>query len=159
MQPQIKTTSQKKLIGRKVIMSMAENKTAQLWQSFMPQIKNIKNRVNNELISMEIYNSDYFKKFNPAQTFEKWAVTEVSDISEIPDGMESFIIEEGLYAMFIYKGTANNAADFFKRIFNDILPSSGFDVDNRPHFAVMGDKYKNNDPESEEEIWIPVRNK
>jgi predicted transcriptional regulator YdeE len=32
-------------------------------------------------------------------------------------------------------------------------------IDNRPHFEVLGDKYKNNDPSSEEEIWIPIRKK
>jgi predicted transcriptional regulator YdeE len=29
--------------------------------------------------------------------------------------------------------------------------------DDRPHFEVLGKNYKNNDPVSEEEIWIPVR--
>jgi len=32
-------------------------------------------------------------------------------------------------------------------------------LDNRPHFEVLGEKYKNGDPESEEEIWIPVKEK
>jgi AraC family transcriptional regulator len=39
----------------------------------------------------------------------------------------------------------------------DWLPDSGFELDNRPHFAVMGEKYKRDDDASEEEIWIPVR--
>jgi hypothetical protein len=28
-----------------------------------------------------------------------------------------------------------------------------------PHFEVLGDKYKNNDPSSEEEVWIPIKPK
>jgi len=32
-------------------------------------------------------------------------------------------------------------------------------LDDRPHFEVLGDKYKNADPDSEEEIWIPIRTK
>jgi AraC family transcriptional regulator len=35
------------------------------------------------------------------------------------------------------------------------LPGSEYFLDNRPHFEVLGDKYKNNDPTSEEEIWKP----
>ena len=42
-------------------------------------------------------------------------------------------------------------------IFNDWLPSSKYVLDTRPHFAVMGSKYRNNDPDSEEELWIPVK--
>ncbi|MEN9524835.1 MAG: hypothetical protein RLZZ256_219, partial [Bacteroidota bacterium] len=30
-------------------------------------------------------------------------------------------------------------------------------LDERPHVEVMGSKYKNNDPASEEDIWIPIR--
>jgi AraC family transcriptional regulator len=29
-------------------------------------------------------------------------------------------------------------------------------LDDRPHFEVLGEKYKNNDPTSEKEIWIPI---
>jgi AraC family transcriptional regulator len=39
------------------------------------------------------------------------------------------------------------------------LPSSDYVLDNRPHFEILGEKYKINDPESEEKIWIPVRKK
>jgi hypothetical protein len=30
-------------------------------------------------------------------------------------------------------------------------------LDDRPHFEVLGSKYRNNDPESEEETWIPTK--
>jgi AraC family transcriptional regulator len=32
-------------------------------------------------------------------------------------------------------------------------------LDDRPHFEILGDKYKNGDPDSEEEIWIPIKQK
>jgi AraC family transcriptional regulator len=31
-----------------------------------------------------------------------------------------------------------------------------FEVDDRPHFEILGIRYRNNDPNSEEEIWIPI---
>jgi AraC family transcriptional regulator len=31
--------------------------------------------------------------------------------------------------------------------------------DDRPHFEILGDKYKNDHPDSEEEIWILCREK
>lgn len=47
----------------------------------------------------------------------------------------------------------------FQYIFGTWLPASGYYLDNRPHFEILGHKYKNNDPDSEEEIWIPVKPK
>lgn len=81
---------------------------------------------------------------------------EVRDYNEIPDGMEPFELPGGLYAVFDYKGSSSDPR-IFQYIFSEWLPNSEYQLDNRPHFEVLGEKYKNNDPESKEEIWIPVR--
>jgi AraC family transcriptional regulator len=39
------------------------------------------------------------------------------------------------------------------------LPNSAYALDDRPHFEALGEQYKNNDPNSEEEIWIPIKPK
>lgn len=57
----------------------------------------------------------------------------------------------------VFKGTTADAPAFYNAIFTQWLPANAYMVDDRPHFAVMGAKYKHNDPESEEEIWIPVK--
>jgi AraC family transcriptional regulator len=72
--------------------------------------------------------------------------------------METFVLSGGEYAVFDYKGSSNDSS-IFQYIFMNWLPNSGYNLDNRPHFEVLGEKYKNNDPTSEEEIWIPIRNK
>jgi AraC family transcriptional regulator len=36
------------------------------------------------------------------------------------------------------------------------MPTSKFKIDDRPHFEVLGKKYRNDDKDSEEEIWIPI---
>jgi AraC family transcriptional regulator len=64
----------------------------------------------------------------------------------------------GLYAVFDYKGLSTDNS-IFQFIFGTWLPSSEYDLDDRPHFEVLGNKYKNNDPTSEEEIWIPIKMK
>ena len=38
-------------------------------------------------------------------------------------------------------------------------PNSDYKPDDRPHFELLGAKYKNDDPDSEEEIWIPIKRK
>ncbi|MBX9851592.1 MAG: GyrI-like domain-containing protein [Cytophagaceae bacterium] len=158
MQPKIKTSIEKKLIGKKIKMSLSDNKTGELWRSFMPSRREIKNNLTTELISMSIYDPLYFKNFNPAAEFEKWAAVEVKDFSIVPEGMETYTLPPGLYAVFFYKGL-NTDHSIYQYIFSTWLPASVYLLDDRPHFEILGEKYKNNDPESEEEIWMPVRNK
>lgn len=81
---------------------------------------------------------------------------EVNNFDCVPDEMESFVLPGGQYAVFHYKGPGNEPK-IFEHIFTKWLSDSGYLLDNRPHFEVLGDKYKNNDPDSEEDIWVPVR--
>lgn len=158
MIPVIKNTYERKLLGKRVNMSLAENKTPELWRSFMPVRNRIANTISSDLISMSVYPAGYFSDFNPAKMFDKWAAVEVSDFDDIPEGLETFILPAGLYAVFDYKGLSSDP-QIFQYIFGSWLPGSDYNLDNRPHFEILGEKYKNNDPDSEEEIWIPVSKK
>lgn len=122
----------------------------------MPRRKEIDNAVGTDLISMQVYNGVLqADKLGPHHTFDKWAAIEVTDHDNIPVGMEPFTIPEGLYAVFHYKGASTDTS-IFQYIFSTWLPSSPYRLDDRPHFEVLGKKYKNNDPSSEEDIWIPI---
>lgn len=156
VQPQLKTAKDKTLVGKKIIMSFSNDKTAELWKSFMQNRSNICNTLSNDLVSMAVYNPDHFSNFNPMDTFEKWACVEVSSIENIPDGMISFTLPGGLYAVFHYQGLSTDHR-IFEYIFKDWIPKSIYTLDDRPHFEILGDRYKNNDPASEEEIWIPIK--
>lgn len=155
MNPRIESLKEKKLIGIHLKMSLTNNKTGQLWGRFGPKIKEIKNRVNEDKISMQIYDAFYYKNFNPENEFEKWATVEVEDFNNIPNGLTSFTLEKGMYAVFDYKGSSADPS-IFQYIFWQWLPNSPYLIDDRPHFEVLGKNYKNNDPNSEEEIWIPI---
>lgn len=158
MKPRIEILKEKRLIGTRLAMSLANNKTGELWRSFIPRRKEIANSISNDLISMQIYNANYFLEFNSANEFEKWATIEVTNFYNLPEDMETFILTGGLYAVFDYKGSSTDSS-VFQYIFGSWLPNSDYLLDNRPHFEVLGAKYKNADPESEEEIWIPIRPK
>ena len=153
--PRIETSPERRLVGKSLIMSFANYKVGELWRSFRPRRNEITNATSSEFISMVIYSPEQFVNFKPTNEFEKWAAVEVSGFDIIPDGMETFVIPAGLYAVFDYKGLSTDNT-IFQYIFGTWLPTSGYALDNRPHFEVMGDRYKNNDPSSEEEIWIPI---
>lgn len=158
MLPRIEILHKKKLIGKRINMSIANNKTYELWHSFMPRRKEIVNIIGTDLYSIKVYESTYFNNFNPNNEFEKWAAIEVEDFNTVPIDMNCITLTGGLYAVFDYKGSSADAS-IFEYIFAEWLPNSEFILDNKPHFEVLGSKYKNNDIESEEEIWIPVKQK
>lgn len=144
-------------MGKKMRMSFSDNKTFELWRSFMPRRNEIKNAVGTELYSVEVYRPGYFDDFNPDQLFEKWAAMEVEDFGAVPNGMETLTTPEGLYAVFVHRGPASEGSKTYQYIFRTWLPNSDYVPDERPHFAIMGEKYKQDDPNSEEELWIPVK--
>ncbi len=157
--PKIGTSAEKKFVGMRIIMSFSNNKTFELWRSFMPRRKEIQNSIGTELYSIEIFTPTFFSNFNPNAEFEKWAAVEVRDFQIIPGEMETMISPEGLYAVFLHNGPASTGSRTYKYIFTTWLPNSDFLLDDRPHFAIMGEKYKDEDQNSEEEILIPIKHK
>jgi AraC family transcriptional regulator len=159
LQPTIKTLSEKRFVGKHLTMTFSNNQTFKLWQSFMPRRREITNNLTTELFSIQVYPPTFdFTFFNPNTEFEKWAAIEVADFYTVPNEMETYSLSGGLYAVFFYKGL-NTDTKLFQYIFGTWLPCSNYLIDNRPHFEIIGEKYKNNDSTSEEEIWIPIKPK
>ena len=139
-EPKIKTLETQKLVGKRMKMSITLDKTEELWRSFMPHRNSIPNRASDDFISMQVYPTSYFNGFSPAKEFEKWAAVAVSDIVQIPEGMEVFDLEGGQYAVFHHKGISSDGS-IFQYIFGEWLPQSEYNLDDRPHFEILGQNY------------------
>lgn len=159
MIPRTEIINEKKLVGKRMTMSYANYRIGELWGSFMPRRKEITNTLTNDLISLVVYAPNHFIDFKPTNQFERWATVEVENFNNVPDELETYNLSSGLYAVFNYKGMSSGAAAFFQYIYSEWVPNSEFILDDRAHFEVLGEKYKNNDPSSEEEIWIPIKAK
>jgi AraC family transcriptional regulator len=153
----IDSLKEKKLIGKNLSMSLAENKTFELWQSFMQNRKFITNNIGSDLYSIQVYDNLFFEDFSPTNSFIKWAATEVENYNSIPDTMNEFTLPEGIYAVFLHKGIPSDFPATANYIFNNWMPASDYELDNRPHFEILGEKYLNNNSASEEEVWIPIK--
>ena len=156
MQPRILIIGEMNLVGKRMKMSLTKDKTGELWKSFMLSRKEITKNLTSELISLQVYKPSHFIKFNPDNEFEKWATVEVTNFDDVPNGMETFTLKGGQYAIFIHQGSSDDHSTF-EHIFSTWLPNSDYLIDDRPHFEILGDKYKNRDSESEEQIWIPIK--
>lgn len=156
LNPKIITLPEIKLVGKRRSMSLVTNQTQALWQDFMPYRNEIINRIGNDFYSIQNYTTDYFENFTLEKTFEKWAAVQVSDFESLPHAMESLVIPTGLYAVFEHKGIKTT---IFEQIFTKWLPNSNYHLAQRPHFEVLSKKYNKNDPNSGEQIWIPISTK
>ena len=160
MQPLITTLPDTPIVGHHMAMSLTEDRTPELWKGFAPRIREIHNRVNKDRISLKIFPVQPGKPgFSPQINYHKWAAVQVSDLNAIPEGMDSLMIPQGQYAVFLHKGPASTFGQTINYIFADWLPVSDYELDDRPHFEVMGEGYRLDDPNAEETIWIPVKQK
>lgn len=153
----IRNMEPKLLAGFRVSMSFAMNRTGELWKKFMQQRAKIAHGIGTDRYSVQVYQENFFDGLDETTLFEKWAAVEVSDDANLPADLEILHLPGGLHAVFHYKGSSANGDDVFRYIFTEWIPASGYALDHRPHFEVLGDQYRNGDDQSEEEIWIPVR--
>lgn len=155
---EIKKLQAKKLIGFATKTTLANDHTVSIWKQLLPRLKEVKNLVSADLFSVQVYDFSSFNNFTTTTEFTKYALVEVKNYDFIPEHFLQFEIPSGKYAVFLHKGTSEEFYKTTQYIFGEWLPSSGYELDDRPHFAIMSDNYYGHEnPESEEEIWIPIK--
>ena len=131
--PEIRFTEPFTLVGMNRSMSVLNMPIADLWRAFGSRKHEISNVSDQDSYSIEVYPGlDYFRQFSPANEFQKWAAVRVNSVDNVPDGMEVLEVPEGKYAVFIYKGRSSEAGKFFQELYNNLLPSSEFQLDGHP---------------------------
>lgn len=160
MNYRFETIAEKHLVGFSDRFSMSNQRIPQLWQKLMPRRGEISGALSTDFFSVEEYDDlSFFEAFNPTKEFKKWAAVEVNASADQSSDFERLHIPAGDYVVFTYVGLPSEAFKAYSYIFQSWIPLSEFDVDLRPHFALMGTKYKMNDSSSEEDIWIPIKKK
>lgn len=137
-------------------MSRLADRTVELWRSFGPRIREIPNRVSGDRLSMQVYADHAEQVLDPAAPFVKWAVVEVSDDGRVPEGLSTYDLAGGHYAVFRHQGPASDVSTFL-RIHAEWLPASPWALDHREHFEVLPPGYDPTAADAEEFFWIPVR--
>jgi len=155
-EPRIEYLDKIQLIGLSIETSLVENKTYELWRNFKMTLKEIDELEAKTFYSVQKYSPDFPKAFSPSSKFRKWASIENIQKKEIPKTFDTIEIG-GLFAVFIHKGTTATFHLTTQYIFGVWLPSSTYELENNYHFELMDSKYDPNDPETSEEVWIPVK--
>jgi AraC family transcriptional regulator len=143
------------LCGIKIPMELRSFNPERAWALLMPQLHKVTTRTSEDLISLRDF--DVVPVFGPEAnpSFSYWAAVEVTRENIHFEQLE---IPKGTYAVFNYKGLSTDHS-IWRYIYGTWMASSPYTLDNRPHFERLGARYKNNDPSSEEEIWIPITEK
>ena len=72
---------------------------------------------------MQVYPLTFDFTFNhTAYEIDKWAALEVVNFDDVPQGMETFMLEGGLYAVFDYQGLST-AQEYFNTFLGSGLRS------------------------------------
>ena len=161
MEAEIRTISNKFLVGMYKEMSPADNTTPELWQNFMPRRTEIQHLIPNIYFAIQEYSEVLdFKDFQANNNFKMWAAVEVSKLTDLPRAMACLTLPAGKYAVFIHKGPVRTFHKTSQYIYGQWIPGSDYILDHRPHFEIMTEEYLGPDhPESEEEVWIPIKPK
>jgi len=138
-------------------MSLANNRIAELWRTFMPRRGEVAQRINGNVVSLQVYPPDYFAAFNPATPFEKWALVEVARVEALPAGMKPFVLPAGAYAVFHYQGPGGD-----RPCINTTSSAPGFLPRATPSTTAHTSKYWEAHTNTttllrKKEIWIPLR--
>ncbi|MDX5319817.1 MAG: GyrI-like domain-containing protein, partial [Bacteroidota bacterium] len=155
----IETHQEVHLAGFHCMMSLLRNQTSKLWQQLMPLRQELSGKPSPKLYSLEIYPSHYFTAFDPDTCFLKWACVPIQPGKNLDDEIKEMILQEGLYAVFLHQGPASAGEKTYRYIHETWLPESAYTLDERPHMSIMDERYKGEDENSEEEIWIPIKHK
>ncbi|HED09296.1 MAG TPA: AraC family transcriptional regulator [Caldithrix abyssi] len=158
--PEIREAGERKLLGLRMVSTVSDNRTFELWSRFRPRVREIRHRKGDRFYSVQHFPDNFsLSTFSGETRFDKWAAVEVTDHRDVPEGMETLILPAGQYAVFIHRGAAREFHRTFQYIFGHWLPYSGYDLDARPQFEIMEADYRPDDPGTEEQVWIPVRPK
>lgn len=147
----------KTMMGHMTETCFAEDKTSQLWRGFKPQVSRIPQRRNQSTVSLQVYPSGFFRNVDPRRLFQKWALAEVEENAPCPEGLQTLTLSSGRYAVFHYRGPVSEAPGLFSYLLTDWMKDSPFDLDERPHFEILGPDYNALAEESEELIYIPIK--
>ena len=158
LSPEIITLPTTLLAGQSVETTMATQipATIALWKQFAPRKKEISQAVN----PAESYSlAQYLEPPKPdgSNKLIKWAAIAISASDNLPEGLQTLIIEEGLYAKFTFKGLGTTFPAVIQSFHTEWLPNSDFILRPGLHFELLDHRYLGLDnPESQEDIYIPV---
>lgn len=155
MEPKIITRPAVKLVGISQQYDNADLSLPKLWSGFRPYREQITNRISEQ--SFGIYEA--YEEQGEEVRFSYVCCAQVSDFSQVPDGMITRELPEQLYAQFTHRGSISNLDKTLKYIWGSWLPKSDYEYVEKPDFELYPAGYNVMDDNSEMTLHIPIKKK
>jgi AraC family transcriptional regulator len=148
------------LIGLSTTLTLHTFNPSVVWREFRQQFREMEDGYDGHLYNVKVLPpSCSLSELTPAKEFTLWAAREFNPPHAYPANWKTLLIPKGEYAVFNYKGNAANFASFYRNLILHEIPFAGLECDARPAFERFLPGYDPTDDQSEEEVWIPVKNR
>jgi len=143
------------VVGIQTLFTMRCNLITVLWERFAPRMHEIKD-VAREGVALEVSYDMQGKA--EEETFFVLTGLIVNSVRDVPEGMTYKHIPAHKYALFTHYGPISRIYDTYDRIYNKLLPSSAYEVDDKACTIEWYDeRFKMDSPGSEYDIYVPVK--
>jgi AraC family transcriptional regulator len=148
-----------KIIGMATKTSLINNSIPKLWNAFLKHKDKIQNKTHPEIIIGAGYKANNFNSFDFHEntTFQYVVGKKITDIINIPEGMELIKIPTCKYAVFRHKGKFDKFGLSYVYIYGSWFPKSGYKVSNSPDLEWYDNRFLGaDDDNSEIDIYISI---
>lgn len=159
VKPRIEILDDLRVCGMACTSKNMHGEIPALWDRFIPRMHEIKSNVMFgrtfgvcEALEENIEDVDLD---NPGE-FGYLAGVQITDDSDIPNGMEVWDVPHKKYAVFTHRGTVHTLGDTYKMIYAKWIPESGYKIVFTYDFEVYGPDYNPTDPNAVMEIYLPI---
>lgn len=158
-EPTFRTKEAFKVVGIERYTDKGLPAIREAWDAIGPRYQEIKHIATPPIAyGVEDYKRDFDMNAGGFPKYYYLAGFEVTDLADIPDGMTGREIPASTnFAVFDYSGPMANLHEFFKYIYGEWMPASGYKMDNSLAFDFERYPEKMTDPQNMRvEIWVPV---
>ena len=149
MEPKIVSRPAFTVVGMKYRGKNENNEIAQMWQAFGPRMGEVQHKVAPQIAYGVCSTFD-----EQSGEFDYVAGFEVDSTAGILEGMVSWEVPEGKYAVFTC--TLTTIGEAYKYAFETWLPQSGHQRADRPDFELYDEEFDPSVPDSEMFVYIPI---
>ena len=150
MEPRIVERAAFTVVGMMVRGKAGSDEIPRMWEALNPRVHEIQDRVGEEVAYGISANMD-----EQSGEFDYIGGFEVGRGGEIPEGMVRFEVPGGTYAIF--RTTLPRLGETFLYAYRTWVPQSGHELTGGPDFELYDEKFDPQDPESEFDVYIPIR--
>jgi AraC family transcriptional regulator len=140
-----------RVIGKQITTSMQNNTIPQLWGEYWSDPS--------RPMQFEVAVGLCFCEDEDCaeDTFQYMAGVVVKDGRPVPQGMIERIVPAARYAVFTHKGPLSLYGETVQKLYSEWLPNSGLELAPGDHIEWYDCRFKDEDPESEIDIYMPVK--